>query len=90
MDLFKDYYCVLHHETSGFNPLEYLLIYKRDSKTPVTSFRIEKGKYVYNPPDPWIQFYHNAGWDTYAPLIIEFVINEMHINNIYLEFFDGK
>lgn len=77
MNLFKRYYCSTYNDS--YQP--YLLIHRRKKgiDARVTSFHIKMWDY-----NAYIKIRYHAQWDTYAPLIIEYCINDLKVNTIEL------
>jgi hypothetical protein len=84
--LFEHYYCTTYREGTHQGDFQaYLFINRRDTDKRVTSFR------MYREAPYWLILKYNAQWDTYAPLIIEYCVNDLKIDNIYLEeLYDGN
>jgi len=78
-DLFNNYTVMI---TSG-NGYDYICILGCGKQ--VTTFRIENIIYsdTLNCPSYILIKYH-AGWETYAPLIVEYCINDLKINTLEL------
>lgn len=79
MNLFKDH-IVSHKQDYG-----YLYITINRHFTSYASFRVEGVDRC-----SYIMIQYNAKWDTYAPLIVEYVINTWKVNNIYLDIPHGN
>jgi len=89
MNLFKDYYCTTTPRRAPrrldelqFDFHRYLFINRRDTDGQVTSFRIEN---IFQVNNDIIVLRYSDDWEIYAPLIIEYVVNNMNKNNIYVE-----
>ena len=86
MNLFKDYYCYTYIERKQGDSRKYLFINRLDTDEKVTSFCIENEIQPYaDGTIGWILIKYNAQWETYAPLIVEYVVNDMQLDNIYLD-----
>jgi hypothetical protein len=79
MNLFEDYYCTTYRESTHQGDSQaYLFIIRRDTNKRETSFRMTKEN-----NGIWIKY--NAQWDTYAPLIMEYCVNDLKRDVIYVE-----
>ena len=85
IDVFNDYYCTTYREYYG-DPLSaftYLCINRRVDIEHITAFRYDyKLNYT-------ISIKHHAGWETYAPLIVEYCVNVLGMDNILMEEYNG-
>ena len=93
MNLWKNYYCTTYRESeaNGYVGRSYLFINRRKPgiDARMTSFRImNTGIFTHSK---FLILKYNDWWEIYAPLIVEYVINDLKLDTIYLDdMYDGN